>query len=627
MIQKLCTIRRFPFWLTLTTLALTVFSTQLVWSKPTAVTINQWHTTAALPEGLVSSSTVTYGDFVYVVGGKNSSENAIATIYGARLKADGGLENWSVVGQLPLPLYLHAAVAAGDALYVIGGWDGKVTRAEVWRAPFLSDGRVGGWTAMPAYPITFDLHDAAVLNGRIYVAGGWNGTHAQQAVYAAKLEGSGLGPWQRAGDLPQALYRLAVASDGQHLYVTGGYTAAGQPSAAVYMAAANSDGSLTGWQSDTLPTAVFYHKAVIHDGRLVILGGSNGSQLLNQVYAAPIAATGALGSWQTVPALPVALYRMGAVTVNRSGSSYIFLTGGARNETDYQSTVYHSDAPTPPTPTPTPTLTPTPTPTPGVSIALQSNPQHWIAPGAEVGYVITYRNQAPTQVTDVVITNRIPNAVELVAGSIRTTQGISSTTGSNAGDLVSWQLGTVDGGATGQVSYRVRRLVFPTPAVPPALTINIEAPPAVTQGSQVTYNFIIANHAPATLSNLVITNTLPVGAVYVSGGDSAPLNRVVRWSLPTLAADSTATVQLIVNAQASLVNYDYRVTSQEGPIARGRVTAVTLVDGQPPVYGDGVTLMNEGARITWKSGGQTGAAESRTVSNPAFNLYLPLVRR
>lgn len=627
MIQKLCTIRRLPLWLVLTSLALTLFSTQLVWSKPVTVAISQWYTTVALPEGLVSSSTVTYGDFVYVIGGKNSSENAISTIYGARLKLDGTLEAWTVVGQLPMPLYLHAAVVAGDALYVIGGWDGKVTRAEVWRAPFLSDGRVGGWTAMPAYPFTFDLHDAVVLNGWIYVVGGWNGTQAQQAVYAAKVEGSGLGAWQRVGDLPQALYRLAVASDGQHLYVTGGFTAAGQPSAAVYMAASNSDGTLTGWQSYTLPTAVFYHRAVIHDGRLVILGGSNGPQFFNQVYAAPLDATGALGSWQTAPALPAAVYRMGAVTVKRYGSNYIFVTGGARNETDYQSAVYHSDAPPPPTPTPTPTLTPTPTPTPGVSIALQSIPQHWIAPGEEVGYLITYQNQAPTQATDVVITNRIPNAVELVTGSIRTTQGISTSTGSNAGSVISWQLGTVGGGATGQVSYRVRRLVPPTPAVPPALTIDIEAPTAVNQGSQVTYHFTIANHAPATLSNLVITNTLPVGAVYVSGGDSVPQNRIVRWSLPTLAADSTATVQLVVSAQASLVNYDYRVTSKEGPTARGRVTAVTLVDGQAPVYGDGVTLLNEGARITWKSSGQTGMAESRTVSNPAFNLYLPLVRR
>ena len=193
--------------------------------------------------------------------------------------------------------------------------------------------------------------------------------------------------------------------------------------------------------------------------------------------------------------------------------------------------------------------------------------------------------------------------------------------------MISWQLGTVGGGATGQVSYRVRRLVPPAPTVPPALTIDIEAPTTVNQGSQVTYHFTITNHAPATLSNLVITNTLPVGALYVSGGDAVPQNRVVRWSLPTLAADSTAAVQLVVSAQASLVNYDYRVTSKEGPTARGRVTAVTLVDGQAPVYGDGVTLLNEGARITWKSGGQTGVAESRTVSNPAFNLYLPLVRR
>ena len=155
------------FWLVLTSLTLALLATQWNWSPSRAVPITQWNSTTALPEGLASGTTVTYGDFIYVVGGKNSSENGIAAIDGARIKAEGGLENWAVVGQLPLPLYLHAAVVAGDGLFIIGGWDGQGTRAEVWRAPLLSDGRVGGWVAMPSYPSTLELHDAVVCTDRI----------------------------------------------------------------------------------------------------------------------------------------------------------------------------------------------------------------------------------------------------------------------------------------------------------------------------------------------------------------------------------------------------------------------------------------------------------------------------
>jgi uncharacterized repeat protein (TIGR01451 family) len=619
--------QRVTFWLVLTSLTLALLATQWNWSPSRAVPITQWNSTTALPEGLASGTTVTYGDFVYVVGGKNSSENGIAAIYGARIKADGGLENWAVVGQLPLPLYLHAAVVAGDGLFIIGGWDGQGTRAEVWRAPLLSDGRVGGWVAMPPYPSTLDLHDAVVFNNRIYVVGGWNGVQAQQAVYAAPLQGNGLGPWQRVGDLPQALYRLAITADSQRLFVTGGFTGNEIVSGAVYVAGATSDGALTAWQSYALPVPLFYHEALIHDNQLVILGGRDGDQVFNQVYTAAIDSNGTLGPWQSGPALPASIYRMGAVTVNRFGGDYIFVTAGLLSENEYQSAVYHSAAPPPPTPTPTPTVTPTPTPTPGLVIAIQNLPRHWIAPDGEVAYTISYQNQAPTQLTNVIITNRIPNAVELVEGSIRTAQGNFSNTGSKAGDLITWQLGAVSAGASGEVAYRARRPLPPTPAVPPALTIDLEAPVAVSKGNQATYRFTVKNNAPAALSGLVITNTLPYGAVYVSGGDSAPVNNIVRWSLPTLAADSSAVVELVVRATQSLVNYDYRVTSQDGPAARGRATAITLVDGLPPLYGDGVVIVNDGARVTWNSGGGSATLTSRGVSNPGFSAYLPLVRR
>lgn len=619
--------QRLSFWLVLTSLTLALLATQWDWTPSRAVPITQWTTTTALPEGLASGNTVTYGDFVYVVGGKNNSEAGVAAIYGARIKADGGLENWAVVGQLPLPLYLHATVVAGDGLFVIGGWDGQGTRAEVWRAPILSDGRIGGWAAMPPYPSTLDLHDAAVLNGRIYVAGGWNGAQAQQAVYAAPLQGAGLGPWQRVGDLPQSLYRLAITADSQRLYVTGGFTGNESVSGVVYVASANSDGSLTPWQSYGLPAPVFYHEALIHDGQLVILGGRNNDQVFNQVNMAAIDTNGALGQWQPGPALPVPIYRMGAVTVKRFGSDYLFVTAGLRSEREYESAVYHSAPPPPPTPTPTPTATPTPTPTPGLVIALQNGPRHWIAPGSEVAYTITYQNQAPSQLTNVIITNRIPNFVELVDGSVRTSQGNFSSTGNKAGDVITWQVGAVGAGASGEVSYRARRPLPPTPAVPPALTITLDAPVTASKGSQVTYRFTITNNAPTALTNLVVTNTLPYGALYVSGGDGAPVNNVVRWSLPTLAADSNAVVELVVGATQSLVNYDYRVTSQEGPTARGRTTAITLVDGLPPLYGDGVVIVNDGARVTWSSAGGNVAATSRAVSNPGFNAYLPVVRR
>jgi uncharacterized repeat protein (TIGR01451 family) len=258
---------------------------------------------------------------------------------------------------------------------------------------------------------------------------------------------------------------------------------------------------------------------------------------------------------------------------------------------------------------------------------MRSEPRHWIAPDGEITYFITYHNQSSQPLSNVTISNRIPTQVELIANSIRTTQGVTSTTGTQPGALVTWELGTVAGKATGQVSYQVRRPLPPTPAVPAALTVEVEAPNSVSKGSQVIYHFTLANQSPALLSDLVLTDTLPVGAIYVGGADGPPVNNIVQWTVPALPADSSTTVQLVVTAQGSLVNSDYRVTTKEGPTARGRTTLVTLVDGYPPFYGDGVIIVNDGAVVTWTSQGKSATVTTGAVSNPSFNLYLPLVQR
>lgn len=131
------------------------------------------------------------------------------------------------------------------------------------------------------------------------------------------------------------------------------------------------------------------------------------------------------------------------------------------------------------------------------------------------------------------------------------------------------------------------------------------------------------NRAPIALNNLVVTNTIPAGARYIAGGDEPPTNGVVRWTIARLEAETATALSYTVLAQRSLVNFDYRVTSEEGAGTRGRTIAVTIVDNQPPRTGDGFIVLNDGASATW---GVSGQSSSTSVTyNPSFAIYLPTV--
>lgn len=611
-------------------LSISLLSVTWVWSMPARVEIGSWTATTALPDGLALRNAVTYGDFLYIVGGKGINDNPLATIRGARINPDGALGPWTVAGQLPQALYLHTAVVAQDALYVIGGWDGSTPRKEVWRGGFNADGTIGNWTVMPAYPLALDLHDGVYLNGRLYVVGGWNGQQEQSAIYQAPVTSNGLGAWQLAGNLPVPLYRLAVTGAGTNLYVTGGYNSSGA-SSAVYRNPLNSDGTLGAWQNaPALPDGLYYHKALIHDGRVAVLGGRNDSAVFSDVRLATINADGSLGTWQSGPALPAAIFRFGATTVTRQGSDFIYVVGGLRSETDYQRAVFHSQAPTAPTATPTAMPTPTLTPTPVQRLALRlaNQPAEWVAPGAEVSYRITVANQNPSAFTNVVVNDVVPNGVELVPGSIQGANGNFEASGTEAGAVITWQLGAVNPNTTSELAYRVRRPIVPTPVVPLALAIDITGPTTAAPGAEIAYTFTVTNRSPVALDNLVVTNTLPAGSVYVRGADAQPNAETVQWRIASLAPNSTTNVSYTVQANESLVNADYRVRSSLGPAARGYTMIVTLVNNQPPRAGDGFVVVNDGVSASWGVQGQGNSVRSNSVANPSYyQLYLPNVQR
>ncbi|MGB0384969.1 MAG: fibronectin type III domain-containing protein [Ardenticatenaceae bacterium] len=110
---------------------------------------------------------------------------------------------------------------------------------------------------------------------------------------------------------------------------------------------------------------------------------------------------------------------------------------------------------------------------------------------------------------------------------------------------------------------------------PNAFEIAKSAPTTVTMNAPITYTLTITNSWHVSATNVLITDTLPMNATYLSGGTLA--GNVVSWNLPTLAPNSTTSVQFVVTATETITNSDYGFTADDGYSATGSEVVVTEV--------------------------------------------------
>jgi uncharacterized repeat protein (TIGR01451 family) len=109
----------------------------------------------------------------------------------------------------------------------------------------------------------------------------------------------------------------------------------------------------------------------------------------------------------------------------------------------------------------------------------------------------------------------------------------------------------------------------------PILSISKSGPISVEPGELITYTLTVTNDGSTAATGVVITDAVPNGATYVSGGTLMPGN-VVSWTMPSLAANGgVAQVTFTVTAPQGIANADYRVSSAEGVSAVGDVTVFT----------------------------------------------------
>jgi hypothetical protein len=206
------------------------------------------------------------------------------------------------------------------------GYDGSANTSNVFVGALDPTGNISAWvTSSNVLPETIAHHGMVEANSAnslvatssayIYVIGGQvNSTDAPggtTAVYNAPFDPStgAVGTWtQLTSSLPASLVGPATTLFNGYVYVIGGLKSDGTPSADVYSAPVNKDGTLGAWTkaATAYPTPVSFASAFGFAGKLYVLNGdtANSTDPNAQITASGTqhvnfasAVNGVVGAW------------------------------------------------------------------------------------------------------------------------------------------------------------------------------------------------------------------------------------------------------------------------------------------------------------------------------------------
>ena len=222
--------------------------------------LSPWQSTTPLPAALHNAGAVVFRGFLYVAGGASGTNQPTASAYRAEVHADGTLGSWQSVGPLPNPTAYHSMVSFGPYVYVVGGDNGTVAPALNTMSGTETNvayvGRIDMRTgALPSWTAVSSMGKARSKGAVVAAAGALlatSGLYSGQAgssenTYASIGAEGALASWNGATGsntidavLGYALYNTAAvffvdAQGGGHIMVLGGASrsATPQPSAGI----------------------------------------------------------------------------------------------------------------------------------------------------------------------------------------------------------------------------------------------------------------------------------------------------------------------------------------------------------------------------------------------------------
>ncbi len=275
-------------------------------------TTGHWTTETAMPAAGSGCGAASSGKHLYVVGGDLSALTT-QNVRFAPISSGFRLGDWSTASKLPDDRVKLGVVATATHLYAIGGATGATptVHPEVMVATIsATDGSLGAWTNTTALPAGRFALGAVTASGYVYAIGGQSSSAGprETTVYLSKIQVDGtLGAWTTTAPLPAGLYGTSAVVIGGRIYVVGGY---GGTHAVHYALPDATSGAIGSWTTASVtmksPHAFFGLAGIESPGNsflISIAGFDDGSAGTDAVEMSSIASSGSLGAFQTLEKL------------------------------------------------------------------------------------------------------------------------------------------------------------------------------------------------------------------------------------------------------------------------------------------------------------------------------------
>ncbi|NIR25563.1 MAG: DUF11 domain-containing protein, partial [Gammaproteobacteria bacterium] len=114
-------------------------------------------------------------------------------------------------------------------------------------------------------------------------------------------------------------------------------------------------------------------------------------------------------------------------------------------------------------------------------------------------------------------------------------------------------------------------------AIGPNLGINKSGPASVASGDPIRYTLSLTNTSNVTATNVLITDTVPAGANFVSAAGGQLISNVVNFNVGNLDPGQSVTRTFVVTAtQGIIINRDYTASATGGVSNSGNPVSTTI---------------------------------------------------
>jgi len=229
-----------------------------------------WTTKSEMPTARQGLSTNVVNGKIYAIGGGVGSSSSYSSVetFSTVEEYDPATDTWATKSEMPTSRGFHSANMVDGRIYIIGGSHESAPNRNHVLTVEVYDPATDAWTQKGDMPRGIGAGFSSVVEGKIYVFGGYGGPRRRVDEYDPATD-----TWATKSEMPTARHALSTSALDGKIYAIGGYVPGvpGYPGVAtveVYDPATD-----TWTTAPDMPTGRFGPRTSVVDGKIYVIGG------------------------------------------------------------------------------------------------------------------------------------------------------------------------------------------------------------------------------------------------------------------------------------------------------------------------------------------------------------------